>query len=218
MESKFSTLDLSPRARPTGYRIAVVLLGLGLVGTIGAHLRSIGEFRREFADQAAKTRACEQRRATLAGAVEALREHPAEKTAHSDAAAPADPRPLALRAGDTEQASAAPTPPPAATGSAKGSPPSQDDVLSLIGSGQPSLQACYRRALRHDPGLGLRSLRLRLSFTVRSSGDVGGVAFKPSPGRELRACLRGVVGDWRVKPFGGDSIAVEVPITLVPQG
>ena len=217
VESRFSTLDFRPEPRPTGYRVAVVLLGLGLVGAIGAHLQGIGELRREFAAEAARARACQTEREALAGELKALRAPPVKAIDAGDPA-PADPRPLALPPGDTEKHSAAPTPKGSGRSAARGSPPSEDAVASLIGNGQASLQACYHKALRHDPDLGMRSLRLRLSFTMRSSGDVTGVAFKPSPGRELRACLRDVVGDWRVRPFGGGPIGVVVPITLTPQG
>lgn len=219
MDPRFSTLDLTPRTPPTGYRIAVALLGLGLVGAIGAHLQSIGELRREFTVGATEAHACEQQREALLGEVESLRRAPQEKTTDAGARAPAGSSPIALRVGDTAKASVTPKLRSTATRSAaRGLAPSEDDVMSLIGGGQPSLQACYQKALRHQPGLGMRSLRLRLSFTVRSSGDVRSVAFKPSPGRELRACLKDVVGAWSVRPFGGDSIAVEVPITLAPQG
>jgi hypothetical protein len=208
MDPKFSTLDFTPRARPTGYRVAVAVLALGLVGAVAGHLQAIGELRREFVEEATRGRACAEEREALGARLRTIR------SSAEQGVAPTTTEPAPPVAPRTDPAPAATEPTPA--GGAE--PPSEQDVMSLVGAGQRKLQACYRRALRHDPNLGLQSVRLRLSFTLRGSGDVRSVAFSPAPGRELRSCLRDVVGRWRVRPFGGDPIAVEVPITLAPQG
>jgi hypothetical protein len=212
MDTNTTTLEQAPlRRRPWGYWIALSALALALVAVLGFHLRHTARLKARLFAEAEGARACARQRDGLSAEV-ASRKAPAPA-----APAPVEPSLLALRASAPPAAPAA-TAPVAEVAENPGPPPSQEAVLSLIRGGQARLQACYQKALRRDPALGLRPLRLRLAFTVRAGGDVGGIRFVPSPGGELVRCLREVVDDWRVPAFAGPSIAVEVPITLSPQG
>jgi len=201
------------RARPWRSWIAMAALALGMSATLAHHLRSVAAYERKLAAEAKGARVCAGERKALAKRVASLSESP------SAAVGPPERSLLALRlGGSTAPAAPSPQAPNETAETPKGPAPSQEAVLGLIRGGQGGMQTCYQKALRHNPGLGVRPLRLQLSFTVRSAGHVGQVAFKPSPSTELVRCLRAVVSDWQVPPFHGASIAVEVPITLSPQG
>jgi hypothetical protein len=210
MEREFSTLDLTPRNRTKRLGVAVAVLGLLLAGLTGYHVQRVRDLSRRLAAEVEKGRRCEQQKAAATAAQRTAQEAPA--------AADHAPSPPTLLPGAPAAPAPGSAPGPAPRPPRSGPPPSQEDVLALIGSGQTALQACYQKALRHNPNLGLRSLRLRLSFTVRSSGNIAHVGFHPATTRDLTGCLREAVEAWRVQPFGGTSIAVEVPITLSPQG
>ncbi|MFH2006330.1 MAG: hypothetical protein ABI333_07080 [bacterium] len=98
-----------------------------------------------------------------------------------------------------------------------GTPAALKDLPSKARAARRGIKGCYQNALKKNASLQMGSRRVKLKFTVLTSGRMGRIMVVPPIGSGFEGCVRGLLRQWRFNKFKGSARKFSVAVNLRPQ-
>lgn len=91
------------------------------------------------------------------------------------------------------------------------------EAAQTLRSHVSQFRPCYERGLKRNANLQFIT-QVKVQLTVTPDGHAKDVQISPRTDPDMESCMSQTIGRWRLSPYKGQPVVLEVPVNLRAQG